>query len=282
MVQDSRWVEVSQSQFAHETEGLNLVRAIMPDEPPFRAWSNFEFRDSRGRWHEVDLLLLGRGQLHLIELKYYSGTLRGDDQRWARDGRRAEDSPLKLARRKAQYFASKLQDELRAWAQETGTRIPPVREVVPFVQESVFLHHPDLRCLLSQASSINLYGLDGHESRSNLPGISDLVLAARRASGDRPQPGADPGQADGTHRPGPAPRTRGRFVGHRGPGDRLRGRVAGLARLPPGAAAGAGPDPVPGAARVVQPAGQGRGAADRRARVPGHVAAAARRAAPPA
>ena len=83
-----RWVEVSPSQFSHEAEGLALVREIMPDESPFRAWSNFEFRDSRGRWHEVDLLLLGRGRLHLIELKYYAGTLRGDDQRWAprRDG----------------------------------------------------------------------------------------------------------------------------------------------------------------------------------------------------
>jgi hypothetical protein len=96
-VGQDRWVEVSPSQFAHEAEGLAIIRAIMPNETPYRAWSNFEFRDSHGRWHEVDLLLLGRGQLYLIELKYYSGTLRGDDQRWIRDGRRAEDSPLKLA-----------------------------------------------------------------------------------------------------------------------------------------------------------------------------------------
>jgi hypothetical protein len=98
----------------------------MPDETPFRAWSNFEFRDSRGRWHEIDLLLLGRKQLHLIELKYYSGTLRGDDQRWARDGRRPEDSPLKLARRKAQYFASKLRDELRLWRRNRVSRSPTI------------------------------------------------------------------------------------------------------------------------------------------------------------
>lgn len=180
-----RWVEVSPSQFPHEAEGLALVRAIMPDETPFRAWSNFEFRDSRGRWHEVDLLLLGRRQLHLIELKYYSGTLRGDDQRWARDGRRPEDSPLKLARRKAQYFASKLKDELRLWAQEQNVQVPDERDVVPFVQESVFLHHPDLRCALSSSSMINLYGLDDHVSQSHLTGISELVLepAGRRAIG---------------------------------------------------------------------------------------------------
>jgi serine/threonine protein kinase len=184
-VGEDRWVEVSPSQFAHEAEGLALIRKLMPDETPFRAWSNFEFRDSRGRWHEVDLLLLGRGRLHLIELKYYSGTLRGDDQRWARDGRRPEDSPLKLARRKAQYFASKLQDELRAWAQEQNVRIPDERDVVPFVQESVFLHHPDFRCALRESSAIGLYGLDGNEARSNLRGISELVLesAGRRAIG---------------------------------------------------------------------------------------------------
>ena len=106
--EQGRWVEVSPSQFTYETEGLEIVRQLLPDQPPFRAWSNFEFRDSRGRWHEVDLLVLGRKQLHLVELKFYSGRLRGDDHTWLRDGHRAEDSPLKLARRKAQYFASKL------------------------------------------------------------------------------------------------------------------------------------------------------------------------------
>ena len=152
------------SQFTHEVEGLNLVRSLLPANAPFRAWSNFEFRDGHGKWHEVDLLVLGQRRLHLVELKYYSGTLRGDDLTWRRDGHRAEDSPLKLARRKAQRLASKLQDELIRWAQETGATIPDVRTVVPFVQESVFLHHPGIRCLLAPASRIDLFGLDGSES----------------------------------------------------------------------------------------------------------------------
>jgi len=175
-VSGERWVEVTSSQFPHETEGLALVRGILPDETPFRAWSNFEFRDSRGKWHEVDLLVLGRGQLYLIELKYYSGTLRGDDHRWSRPGKRAEDSPLKLARRKAQYFASKLTDELYKWAAETGAAISDPRRVVPFVQEAVFLHHERFTSDLSSASAIGLYGLDGQEAATNLPGISQLIL----------------------------------------------------------------------------------------------------------
>jgi hypothetical protein len=36
-----------------------------------------------------------------------------------RDGHRAEDSPLKLARRKAQYLKSKLEDEFHTWVRET-------------------------------------------------------------------------------------------------------------------------------------------------------------------
>src|SRR5260370_7717522 len=155
---------------------MGVVRALLPPRDPFRAWSNFEFRDGHGKWHEVDLLVLGRRRLHLVELKYCSGTLRGDDLTWRRDGHRAEDSPLKLARRKAQRLASKLQDELIRWAQETGARIPDARTVVPFVQESVFLHHPGIRCLLPPASRIDLFSLDPSESTTGLPATSPPLL----------------------------------------------------------------------------------------------------------
>jgi serine/threonine protein kinase len=173
-----RWIEVTPSQFTHEAEGLNIIRGLLPKNTPFRAWSNLEFRDGYGKWHEVDLVVLGRRRLHLVELKYYSGTLRGDDLTWRRDGHRAEDSPLKLARRKAQRLAGKLQDELLRWAQETGARIPDARTVVPYVQESVFLHHPGIRCLLPPASRIDLFGLDGSENETGLPGISERLLEA--------------------------------------------------------------------------------------------------------
>ena len=172
----SRWVEVTRSQFPYEAEGLAIVRKVLPDAAPFRAWSNFEFRDGHGKWHEVDLLVLGRRRLHLVELKYYRGTLRGDDLRWVRDGHRAEDSPLKLARRKAQRLATRLQDELAAWAREHDEPVPDGRDVIPFVQECVFLHHPDLRCELPAAARIDVFGLDGSERRMELPGISGRLL----------------------------------------------------------------------------------------------------------
>lgn len=175
--QQQRWLEITPSPFTHELEGLNRIRSVLPDQPPFRAWSNFEFRDGQGKWHEVDLLVLGRRRLHLVELKYYRGTLRGDDHRWRRDGHRAEDSPLKLARRKAQRLASKLQDELLRSAKNSRD-LPNPRDVIPFVQEAVFLHHPDMICELPPASRMDLFGIDGDSHRSGLLGISDRLLEA--------------------------------------------------------------------------------------------------------
>lgn len=173
---NQRWVEVTPSQFPHEAEGLRLIQELLPDEPPFRAWSNFEFRDSQGKWHEIDLVVLGRKRMHLIELKYYSGTLRGDDHVWRRDGKPAEDSPLKLARRKAQRLASKLKDELLRLAKETGAQLGDVRTVTPYVQEAVFLHHPHFKCLLPMASRQDLFGPDGAQNSSLLTGITERLL----------------------------------------------------------------------------------------------------------
>ena len=78
-MKDGRWVTIADSQFAHEKQGLDAVKRLLPDAPPFRALANFEFRDNRGRWHEVDLLVLARDTLYLVELKHYRGILRGND-----------------------------------------------------------------------------------------------------------------------------------------------------------------------------------------------------------
>ena len=120
--------------------------------------------------------MLGRRRLHLVELKYYSGTLRGDDLTWRRDGHRAEDSPLKLARRKAQRLASKLQDELIRWAQETGARIPdrPDRRAVrPGVGLPASPRHPlpAAACLADRPVRPGRQRAD-----TGLPGISERLL----------------------------------------------------------------------------------------------------------
>ncbi|MFD4368677.1 NERD domain-containing protein [Rhodococcus sp. NPDC058521] len=175
-----RWVEVSKSAFAHETEGLNLLRDVVPDASPYRAWTNFEFMDNHGLWHEVDALVLGRRRLHLIELKHFMGRLSGTETNWVRtmpSGKtRTQRSPLLLTRRKAQRLASRIEEEARKVAIEHGLNPEKVRRALPFVQESVFLHANDFTVDMPDLAKSGLFGIDGHEDFSHLPGISSRVL----------------------------------------------------------------------------------------------------------
>ncbi len=74
---EDRWIEVSKSAFSHEAEGLKFLHDLVPNASPYRAWTNFEFMDNHGQWHEIDALILGRRRLHLVELKAYTGVLQG-------------------------------------------------------------------------------------------------------------------------------------------------------------------------------------------------------------
>ena len=162
-----------------------MARSLLPDATPFRAWTNFEFRDNSGTWHEVDLLLLGRRRLHLVELKYYHGTISGNDLTWSRPGRDAEDSPLKLAHRKAQRLATRLRELARSAHASLETKENPrgPRSVVPFVQEAVFLHHPRVQCRLPRGSRQDLFGLDNAKG-TGIPGISRRLLEGSSGGND--------------------------------------------------------------------------------------------------
>jgi len=171
---DPRWVEVSRSEFPHEQEGLAYLKSHLPDAPPYRAWTNFEFMDGQGRWHEIDALILGRERLHLVELKHYGGTLGGNEKDWLRNERRRERSPLLLAHRKAQRLRSRIEAEVKKWAHQKGFPVSEVLGRVPFVQESVFLHHTDLRVDLQGVARSNLFGFP--DAKNSLPDIMDRLL----------------------------------------------------------------------------------------------------------
>ncbi|MEU1950839.1 protein kinase domain-containing protein [Nocardia rhamnosiphila] len=176
---DDRWVEVSRSAFPHEAEGLSMLRYVVPKAEPYRAWTNFEFMDNHGQWHEVDALVLGRRRLHLIELKHYTGRLRGSETSWIRitNGKeRTQRSPLLVTRRKAQRLATRIEEEARKVAVEHGLNVEKVRRALPFVQESVFLHGSDFRSEMSGLAKSGLFGLDGLEDETGLPGISTRLL----------------------------------------------------------------------------------------------------------
>lgn len=178
--QDDRWIEVSKSAFAHETAGLEMLRGLMPGASPYRAWTNFEFMDNHGQWHEVDALVLGRRRLHLVELKHFTGLLRGTETSWVRttlSGKtRTQRSPLLITRRKAQRLATRIEEEARKVAREYDLNEEKVRRALPFVQESVFLHGSPFRTDLPELAKSSLFGPDGAEGETGLPGISTRVL----------------------------------------------------------------------------------------------------------
>ena len=178
---DERWIEVSKSAFPHEAEGLAMLRNIVPDAPPYRAWTNFEFMDNHGQWHEIDALVLGRRRLHLIELKHYTGVLQGTEANWVRtipgrNKRRTQRSPLLLTRRKAQRLATRIDEEARKVAQEFGLDVGKVRSKLPFVQEAVFLHGSPFRVEMSELAKSGLFGPENLQDKTGLPGISTRVL----------------------------------------------------------------------------------------------------------
>ncbi|WP_280447668.1 protein kinase domain-containing protein [Nocardia cyriacigeorgica] len=177
---DDRWVEVSKSAFAHEADGLAMLRYVVPKAPPYRAWTNFEFMDNHGQWHEVDALVLGRRRLHLIELKHYTGELRGTEANWIRTlpggKKRTQRSPLLLTRRKAQRLATRIDEEARKVAAEFGLNAEKVLRALPFVQESVFLHGSPFTVHMPDLAKSGLFGPDGFETITGLPAISTRIL----------------------------------------------------------------------------------------------------------
>jgi serine/threonine protein kinase len=177
---DDRWIEVSKSAYAHEAEGLELLRGIVPLATPYRVWTNFEFMDNHGGWNEVDALVLGRRRLHMVELKSYNGLLTGNEKNWILTGHnrqsRTQRSALLTTRHKAQKLASRLKEEARKVALNNGLNVDAVLRSLPFIQEEVFFHGDSFHADLSDLAKSNLYAIDGREDQTGLPGIAGRLL----------------------------------------------------------------------------------------------------------
>ncbi|MFO1429840.1 MAG: BREX system serine/threonine kinase PglW [Candidatus Competibacteraceae bacterium] len=144
-----RWQVISPSQFPWEQDALDFVRRALPDREPFRAYSNFEFVADDGSINEVDLLLISRYTLYLVEIKSRPGEVSGDAHTWVwRDGARDyfDDNPLLLAHRKAKKLAALLRRQLTQQ-----------RRRVPYLQALVFLSDPGQRCTLTGPARENVH-----------------------------------------------------------------------------------------------------------------------------
>jgi serine/threonine protein kinase len=139
-----RWMAVMEPEFPWEREALSYVRERLPEQDPFRAWSNFEFIAEDGSINEVDLLVVSLYKIYLVEIKSRPGRVSGDAGTWiwTDEGRMfTDDNPLLLANRKAKKLKSLLQHQ---------NALRSLR--VPYIEALIFLSAPGLRCQLTGAA----------------------------------------------------------------------------------------------------------------------------------
>jgi len=174
MMSDAFWKIITPSRFEHERRAMDFIRAGLPDQEPFRAWSNFEFHTDDGGLYEVDLLVLTREGFWLVEVKSRPGRLEGDVATWTwtmPNGRRTtDDNPYHLANRKAKVLKSQL---------ERTTSGKNVR--LPYLEALVFLSEPDLDCQLvgNAGSHVCLTDRTIDDPKGPRPGILAALLERR-------------------------------------------------------------------------------------------------------
>ena len=145
----ARWKAISASQFSWEQDALDFLQRALPNREPFRAYSNFEFIADNGSINEVDLLIVSRYSIFLVEIKSRPGEVSGDAHTWVwRDGSREyfNDNPLLLTNRKAKKFASLLRKQMTVQKRRT-----------PYIQPLVFLSDPGQRCKLMGPARENVH-----------------------------------------------------------------------------------------------------------------------------
>src|SRR5882724_3163080 len=169
-----RWIAVTEPQFPWERSALTYLRERLPDQEPFRAWSNFEFIAEDGSINEVDLLVVSLYKIYLVEIKSRPGRVSGDagTGTWTHEGRPfTEDNPLLLANRKAKKLKSLLLHQSALHHMRT-----------PFIEATVFLSAPDFHCDLSGAARSGVY-LRHDSEQAGHPDILAVLRGAAETMG---------------------------------------------------------------------------------------------------
>lgn len=148
------WRVMGDAAQAQEAEALDKIRQLLPDDGIARAWANVTFTDNQGRLNEVDVLLLTRSGLFVVELKGWHGEITGDQRTW-RLGNRTEKNPRLLANDKAKRLRSVLMDLARTANLSTSA--------VPYVDEAVVMHGRRSRIRLDRFGAESVWALDGFE-----------------------------------------------------------------------------------------------------------------------
>ncbi len=151
------WVIVGAPASPAEQQALDVVRDLLRDDGITHAWANLTFISRDGRTSEVDVLLLTKAGLFIVELKGWHGSVTCELNTWTQDTgraiRRFGNSYL-TADSKAKKLASILG--------EVGDKVPG-RPKVPLIRSLVVMHGAGSTVTTADPTTFGLWALDGFE-----------------------------------------------------------------------------------------------------------------------
>ncbi|GDY33794.1 BREX system serine/threonine kinase PglW [Gandjariella thermophila] len=166
-----RWFQERQSEYAHEQDGLDHVRRLMPNAEPYRAWATFSFTAASGRINECDLLIAVPGGLYLVELKGHPGHVVNSGETWTF---RPPESKRVLTLRNPLHLTDLKSKELKGRLEWAARRLR-ISQRIPRVEPAVFLSAPGLVADLDEVQRTRVYGRD--DDSTGLPWIWRDLLA---------------------------------------------------------------------------------------------------------
>lgn len=132
MKKDSpHWITLGPAATAAEQAALNKLRDLLPDDGITTAWANLTFTDSTGGFNEVDVLLLTKSGLFVLELKGWHGNVLITPNEWHQNGKHMGNPPV-LNNTKAKRLSGLLGT--------VGGKAGTTGKVVPFVRSIMVLH----------------------------------------------------------------------------------------------------------------------------------------------
>lgn len=174
-----QWIEAGPAASPAEAQALRDFRGLLLPSPTTWAWSNLMFLDPTGRPSEVDVVLLHRNGLYLLEFKGLHGTIDGNQQEWRLTSPtgsvRTTRNPYLVTHSKAQRLKSLLE---RLQGKQAGGK-----NQLPWIKAVTVLHGRDSEVKLDQVARASTYGLDGYNV-AGVPPISELLKSAPTDSRD--------------------------------------------------------------------------------------------------
>jgi serine/threonine protein kinase len=164
-----RW-QGPKSDFPWEEDALRHIRDKMPPAEPYRAWQTFTFTAPSSHVREVDLFIAAPGGLFIVEIKSHPGAATNSGSTWvfrADDRTRTIENPF--------HFTDSKAKDLKQRLVQAAREIDP-RLRIPRIEAAVFLSAPDLRCRFDQIQRARVFGRDGLEKQTGLPGIWTAFL----------------------------------------------------------------------------------------------------------